>query len=286
MRIGILGASGVIGHALVPLLRQSGAQVRTAGRRPERMPAADEFVFTDILQPQTLSAAVEDLDAVINLAKSVPDGKGRGSWAENDRICLAGTRNLVDALRASNPDCRLIQQSVAMLHQGSKLVDEYGELVGEGVLCSAIAMEATVQSSGLDWVIIRGSALYGPGTARDSRFFRSIAEGLLRPPLQRARWITFVHLNDLASAFAQAPTLPGGQAYIAADDRPMTYRQMFDAIRGDACWDGCVVPAMQALPSFRVHSERLRGLGWCPIHQDALRFAGASATTMREAVLA
>lgn len=277
MKIGILGASGVVGRSLVPLLRAEGhfarAIVRDAGRAPE----ADQTWIADILRPESLRPAFEGMDAVINLATSIPSGKGRGDWAVNDRIRMDGTRHVVEAIGDLGRPCRLIQQGVAMLHRGATPTDETGEMAGEGVLASAMVMEEVVRASGLDWVVVRGAALHGPGTARDAEFFDRLATGALVAPEQADRWISFVHVDDLASAFALAVALPGKQAYIACDERPLTYRSLCDAARKVPKAENRIkAAAMSTLPSFRVRATRLREAGWRPAHADVLEAVEAS----------
>lgn len=261
MRIGVLGASGVVGRALIPLLQRRGDFVRAIVPRNHTVTAAHETVLADILKPWTLPPAVEDLDILINVSAGVPPGNGCSGHTEISRVWTQGTRHLVDTLLDVNRRCRLVQQSTALLHQGSRSSHEGGELRGDGVFTSAVVMEATIQSSDLDWVVIRGAAIYGPGTSRDASLFQRIAEGRLSPPKQSARWITFAHISDLAAAFEHACSLPGGRAFIAADDRPLTYRALFDGLSLRPPRVGNV-PEMTALPSFRVEAHRLVASGW------------------------
>lgn len=261
MRIGIIGATGVIGRRLVRLLASDHHSVVSI-TRPGRQDPAFESRQADILDFPSLEAAFTGLDAVINLATSIPNGRGGGDWAQNDRIRIEGTENVLRAIRSNGGSCRWVQQSVAMLHQGKSLADENCDVTGQGVLTSAVLMEAIVQGSGLDWVLVRGGALYGPDTVRDAAFFQRIARGELRRPVEADRWISFVHADDLAGAFRCALNACGGRAYIAADDVPTTYARLFSAYeRASSVSEGAV---LQPLPSFRVSNARLRGCGWLP----------------------
>ncbi|MBA3773238.1 MAG: NAD(P)-dependent oxidoreductase [Ramlibacter sp.] len=262
MRVGIIGATGVIGRRLVPLLASDDHSVVSIVR-PGREDPACESRQADILDFPSLEVAFAGLDAVINLATSIPNGRGGGDWAQNDRIRIKGTENVLRAIRSIGGSCRWVQQSVAMLHQGKSLADEDCEVTGQGVLTSAILMEAMVQGSGLDWALVRGGALYGPDTTRDVAFFQRIARGELRRPVEAAdRWISFVHADDLAGAFRCALNAGGGRAYIAADDVPTTYARLFSAFeQAPSVAEGSI---LHPLPSFRVSNARLRGCGWIP----------------------
>ena len=281
MKIGILGATGVIGRRLAPLLAAGGHEVRCLARPGGTPGDAQGCMAADILEPSTLEPALQGLDVLVNLATCIPNGRGRGDWHINDRIRDEGTRHLVGALMRQGGRCRLVQQSVAMLHQGDRLCDESDDIVGQGVLTSALVMEATVQCSELDWVVLRGAALYGPGTARDASFFARIASGEWLAPEPAQRWVSFIHVDDLAAAFALAATLPGRQVYIAADDHPTTYADLFSRFaRGGRPLPGAV-PMPQPLPSFRVSNRRLRQCGWRAAHPDVFSAMQAPASRAR-----
>jgi hypothetical protein len=95
----------------------------------------------------------------------------------------------------------------------------------------------------------------------------SIADALPLPA-SRAR-----RSSTSAAAFAVAITLAGHRAYIAADEHPLTYAKLFDALQADCGAGDESAPAMTALPSFRVRSDRLRVAGWRPAYPDVLACA-------------
>ncbi len=103
--LGVLGASNVAGRAFVPLAEAAGHVVRT-----ERI---------DVLDAGALSRALHGVDAVVNLASAIPRPGGpaaRRDWSLKDCIRRAGTAKVLAACR-DNGVARLVQQSVAMLHQ-------------------------------------------------------------------------------------------------------------------------------------------------------------------------
>ena len=274
MKIGIVGATGVIGRRLIAPLLQLGYEVRCVARNTiASLPKNERLtqVHADILHPDSLEQALQGLEVVINLATFIPNGKGRGDWALNDRIRTEGTRHVLDILQSQGGRCRLVQQSVAMLHQGNKPATESAELKGHGVLTSALVMEAAVQSSDLDWVMVRGAAVYGPETTRDISYFSRIALGEVQTPAHPQHWLSLIHIDDLVQAFVHAATLPGRQAYIAADDNPITYADLFANYRGEQAPASCDKPLLAALPSFRVSNQSLRQTGWSPRYPTVLQ---------------
>ncbi|TDR73332.1 NAD-dependent epimerase/dehydratase family protein [Paludibacterium purpuratum] len=268
MKVGVIGASGVIGRSLLPKLQARGMAVRCIVRPGSERALPDgalEVAEADLLDASALAQALQGLDAVVNLATRIP-GAG-GDWQQNDLIRTEGTRCLLAALAQQSQPCRLVQQSIAMLHQSPHLADESDELCGQGNLASALWMEAAVQTSPLDWVLLRGAALYGPGTARDDGYFARIRDGEVALPLEPGRYLSLIHINDLACAFATALTAPARQAYIASDDAPLTYRALFAGMRpcGSAKADAS---PLATLPSFRVSNRRLKCLGWQPCYPN------------------
>jgi len=127
MRLAVFGATGVAGRALVPRAIAAGHSLRA-----ER---------TDILDGQAVIRFVQDSDAVINLATSIPTAGGRGNWTTNDRIRREGTANLIAACAQASVKT-IIQQSVAMLHcvADDRPQTEDDPIAGDGVLASALDM--------------------------------------------------------------------------------------------------------------------------------------------------
>jgi len=275
MKIGVIGASGVLGRRLVPRLAAMGLHVRCVIRRSSVIDYPEtctvETIFADILNEDELTIAMDGLDVVVNLASHIPDGKGKGDWQQNDRIRIDGSQCLLNALARHGNRCRLIQQSVAMLHLSDRWVDEEHEVCGQGILVSALVMEKMIQSSAANWVLIRGSAVYGPDTARDAEFFRKIRQGLIVPPEDHGRWISLVHIDDLVSAFIAALDAPVKQVFIATDDRPLTYQSLFAAIALPGTTKN-EATRFTALPSFRVRNQRLKSLGWCAHYRDVFQY--------------
>ncbi len=270
MNIGVIGTNGVIGRSLVPLLRSRGFKVRCFVQNSRHLQELHKAGFAgeiaDLLAPQTLLAALQGLDVVINLTSNISSCTDGDAWAHNDQAWMEGTTNLLACLTQLQRPCRLVQQSTAMLHTTDKLADENYEVSGQGVLASAVVVEAMVQAADIDWVLVRSGALYGPRTARDALWAQQIMEGQLAPPLEYRRWLSLIHIDDLTSAFAHCITAPGHQAYIAADNEPVTYKMLFSHIAGLSN----VVPSPSSkrapLPSFRVSNARLRQTGWFPAY--------------------
>lgn len=66
MRVLVTGATGRVGRAVVGSLTAAGVPVRSLTRRPEAaaLPANVEVVAGDLTVPESLDAALRDVDAV------------------------------------------------------------------------------------------------------------------------------------------------------------------------------------------------------------------------------
>lgn len=254
MRIAILGASGVVGRAFVPLAGAAGHTLIV--RR------------TDIFDGDALAALVAGCDAVVNLATSIPKAGGRGDWEVNDRIRREGTAGLVSACVAAGTKI-VLQQSVAMLHcvADDRPQTEEDALEGYGVLASAMDMEATMRAAPLDARLVRGGLFYGPGTGREEVWREEVGNPAFRIPGDGGAWLSPLHVQDYASALMRV--LEYGrprEAYIACDDQPLRLRELYAGVAARA---GVSLPAaggVQRMRSFRVSNARLRALGWVPSH--------------------
>jgi nucleoside-diphosphate-sugar epimerase len=281
LSIAVLGATGVYGRHLVPRLVAAGHRVRALVRRPAAALVAAacgaESTQADIFDEASLRAGLAGCDVAVNLATALPGPDARGDYAHNDRLRREGTPLWVRACRDAGVP-RIVQQSIALVHAGGgdAWADEttFHPLAGQGIAAAAIAaaldMEATVQASGLDWVILRGGLFYGPGTRFDDDWFARARAGRLRLPGEGEDYVSLLHIADMAAAtVATLGRWPSRQALIVADDRPAPWRDVLTYVAAVA---GGAPPApggRALMPSFRVANRRARELlSWAPLYVD------------------
>src|SRR6266851_2330526 len=98
----VTGGTGFVGRRLVEALAAEGCAVRVFTRSAApvstRAPGVEPFAG-DLLDEESLSAAVKGVSTVIHLAASLP---GSASRVELFRTNVAGTRNLAKAARAAS----------------------------------------------------------------------------------------------------------------------------------------------------------------------------------------
>ena len=106
MMILVVGATGSIGSLVVEEALCKGHSVRALVRSPEkacRLPAKTEAVVGDLTQPDTLGAAVRDVDSIIFTHGS--DGAGKVS---SEAVDYGGVRNVLAALGRQKPRIALM----------------------------------------------------------------------------------------------------------------------------------------------------------------------------------
>ncbi|RTG50641.1 NAD(P)H-binding protein, partial [Serratia marcescens] len=96
-RVLVLGASGYIGQNLIPHLIEQGHQITAAARRIEWLQEQNwpqvNCLYVDLYRPDTLSAALWEIDTLYYLVHAMGDGD---NFIEKER---QAAENLRDALR-------------------------------------------------------------------------------------------------------------------------------------------------------------------------------------------
>ncbi len=189
--IGLTGASGFIGRRLLEQLAAEGLSVRALVRRPDALQARPglELVSGDLDCPDALARLVAGCDAVIHLAGAIA---GR-SYADFARVNAVGTGRLVEILEHHQPGARFIL--ISSLAAREPQLSDYA--------ASKRAGESLVETSHLDWFILRPPAVYGPEDPALAALWRLLARGLLlRVGSARARF-SLLHVEDLCRAIGQ-----------------------------------------------------------------------------------
>ncbi|MFD0772758.1 NAD-dependent epimerase/dehydratase family protein [Streptomonospora algeriensis] len=276
MRIFLIGATGVLGRALVPQLLESGHQLAVmAPDRLDTLPRGVTRVKADLLDPALeLAELLSGYDAVVNLATSMPrDPAARGAWAENTRIRSQGTSVLTRALREAGIG-RFVQMSITMAYAdgGDTWLDESAPFDAdpgrEAVVLPVADLEAAVMelpAREVAWTLLRGARFAGPDTMQDLQR-RQLARGALAIPGDGRTFVSMVHVADFADAVVAALLRgPAGRVFNIADE-PMRVGDYFTALAKTAdCPPPGRDPHAVSEPSHRVDSTAARAdLGWKP----------------------
>ncbi|HEX7306450.1 NAD(P)-dependent oxidoreductase [Lentzea sp.] len=262
MRVLVAGATGVLGRALLPLLRERGHDVVPLG--------------VDLLDRAAVLDAVRSAapDVVVHQASALRHPR---AFEQTALLRTIGT----DTLLATG--VRLVAHSIAFATApaGDAVLDEDAPLyldapdAGWATTTAAVATleAATLAASG---TVLRLGVLCGPGTqyAADGAIGAALARGRYRRPEGADGVTSFVHAEDAARAtvLAVETAVPG--TFNITDDSPAVAAEWLPGLA--ALLGG---PPPRTIPADM--AERL--LGWFPVHQ-LTRLRGASNDRARQAL--
>jgi nucleoside-diphosphate-sugar epimerase len=232
VKVAIAGATGVLGRATLPILRDAGHEVRGFARRaPDGEP---DLIALDLLDRDAVLAFAREWrpDAVVHLATAIPEQvKPRGvdeQFAATNRLRTEGTRILVAVLREAGAR-RFVTQSISFaVAPGEGLADEDAPLWDEPpmtTIADAIGeLETLTTEAG--GAALRFGLLAGAGTVygADGAIGRMAAKGRL-PILHRGKHeatSSFLHPADAGRAVLAAIESDASGVFNVVDDEPAT----------------------------------------------------------------
>ena len=211
MKVLVTGATGFTGSRVVPLLLQSGFQVRCLTRATsDRSPLADmdvEWVTGDLSNPESLTSALRGVDALVNIASL---GFGHADSILRSAKEAGVRRGIFVSTTAI----------FTQLNAGSKSV--------------RLAAEEAIQSSGLDYTILRPTMIYG--SQRDRNMWRLIRLLRISPVMpifgdgESLQQPIFVDDVSQAVLLALQHGNSIGKSYNIAGKHPLTYNQVIDSV--------------------------------------------------------
>ncbi len=266
MKVAVVGASGFVGSHLVSHLAERGHTVRAISRHARRLPG-----WSDQVQPLTadvesgagLGAALSGADAVVSLVAIPREQDGRTFEAVN----VGGVEQVLETARAAGVR-RIVHVSVLGVTDDPAL--KY--------LSSKWRGEQLVRESGLEWVVLRPSLLFGTGDG----FFNLIkvtltwwSPGIMALPGDGAARFQPLSVDDLAIAIEASLVEPAraGSVYELGGPAYLSYREIVDAVMAATGKRrlklGMPVPVLSAvtaltdriLPAFPVSHDQVASLG-------------------------
>jgi NADH dehydrogenase len=154
MNVLVAGGTGFVGTHLCRELAERGHEVAALSRDPDEadLPASVERISGDVTAYDSIEAAFEGRDAVVNLVALSPLFKPSGGNQRHFDVHLGGTENCVRAAEEHGV-AHLVQMSG--IHASPTADTAYLKSKGEA--------EAVVRQSSLDWTIFRPTVLFGDG---------------------------------------------------------------------------------------------------------------------------
>lgn len=211
MKVLVTGATGFTGSRVVPLLLDSGHEVRCFVRetsdRSQLGTLPVEWVTGDLSDNEALTSALRGVDALVNIAS----------------LGFGHAESILRSAKEAGVRRGIFISTTAIFTQ-----------LNAGSKSARLAAEEAIQASGLDYTILRPTMIYG--SPRDRNMWRLIrllrfspiipifgdGESLQQP----------VFVDDVAQAvlLALGTDVTIGKSYNIAGKDPLTYNQVIDTV--------------------------------------------------------
>jgi nucleoside-diphosphate-sugar epimerase len=242
MKVFVTGGTRVLGQPTVRRLIEQGHPVKGLVHSPQ---SADvlrrlgaEPVHADLFDPASLRDAVGDADAVLHLATRIPQTnkmRKAAAWAENDRIRVEGTRNLVDAALAGSVQV-FVYPSVTLVYpdRGDAWIDAgTTEPAPNGPTVTTLDAEAEVArfaTAGRRGVSLRLGPLYGPPSPQTQEILAYAQKRVAALFGPKDAYLSSTWVDDAAAALIAAMERAPSGVYDIVDDEPLSRREVNTAI--------------------------------------------------------
>lgn len=222
----VTGAAGFIGRRLVAELLQRGYRVRCLVRRTSALPQGVEQVQADLLQPESLAAALAGITTAYYLVHSM--GASKGDFAVQDR---QAARNFVAAADAAG-----LQRVIYLGGLG-----ETGDNLSHH-LASRLEVAHILQSGSFKTTFLRAAVIIGYGGA-SYEMVHSLVKRL--PVMITPRWVSTrnqpIAVQDVIAYLVGCLEEPctAGETFDIGGPDILTYKEMmerFAAVEGRRLW--------------------------------------------------
>lgn len=222
----VTGASGFVGSRVMARLVQESERprglVRNMEQAKKRLPDGVDIVIGDTTRPETLDAAVAQVDTIIHSAFITAErkqGPGVNYYATN----VEGTANLVAAAKRAG-----VKRIVVVSGLGTKPSAPGSYMQGRYLA------EQEVKQSGLGWSILEPSIQFGRGAA----FFTGLADLIRQAPVvpmvgDGQRTFQPIWVEDVATCLlkmAREPKRYDQQSIEVGGPEVYTYAQILDML--------------------------------------------------------
>ncbi len=227
MRTVLTGGTGVIGRAAVTALVDAGHDVVVVVRSV----SAAELVAGlgavpvpgDVLDLDSLVAAYDGADSLVNLATTMPvgsDARRRGVWRQHDRLCGRGVANVVEAARRAGVR-RVVQGSTSVLYadQGNGWITEQSPVEITPVTEPSAVAESQVQEyccGSRAGVVLRFGGIVGDDR-QTRQWVRAAGNGRRVGIGHPTDWTHVIHTDDLGGAVLAGLHAPSGVYNVGAE---------------------------------------------------------------------
>lgn len=276
----VLGATGMIGRALIGRLLQDGQRLRALVRRRSDRSAAlaqqgVEVVLGDIADRAALEAALQGIEHVYHLVR----GAGP-SWDDYLQCDIAPTRRLAELCSARG--IGLVYTSSIAIYDGGRAGDTISEATpasGASMRLNAYARAKVAnerllvdmhRERGLNVVVFRPGIVIGRGGDPRHAGVGAWPDAVTCRPWGGGRHrLPFVLADDCAAAMARVLQVPGiaGESFNLVGDASLTGNEYLDALERIA---GRKI-ARRPLPAWRLFAQSVVKWGFKVLIRDPER---------------
>lgn len=251
MKVLVTGASGMLGRQTAEALAARGDDVTVLQRRPSGLRLRE--VLGDVADAPCVVEAVRGHDAVMHLAAKV-DVVGR--WRDYERANVQGTRNVVEACRASGVARLIHVSSPSVAHAGAALVGagaappDPQRARGHYARSKALAEQVALDADGgpLAVLALRPHLVWGPGdTQLIARIVERARAGRLPVIGSGAALVDSTYISNASDALVAALDRcesARGEAYVVSNGEPRPVGELI----GDICRASGVTAPTRRVP--------------------------------------
>jgi len=222
VNIGVTGGTGFVGRHLVNRLLSDGHEVTALVRR-----AKDNFPFVgqprikegSVENPESLESAFDGVEVVVHLVGLIAEIRTQTF----ERIVARGTSNVVSACKKANVK-RIVY--ISAVGTSADAPSEYHR--------TKYRAEQAVVNSGLEYVILRSSVIYGPGDEFISMLDRLLKYSPVTPVIGSGRYMLQpVFIDDVVEMVVQslAGREPANRIIEIGGPEKLEYLEILDIIK-------------------------------------------------------
>jgi len=206
--VALTGGTGFLGAYLQSALLKAGWRVRLLARREISPRDGVSIIRGDLSDDVALEQLVNGADVVVHAA-----GLTKAVHAEDFfKINADGAVAVANAVRRQPHPPRVVVVSSLAAREPELSSYAASKRAGERAFCSFI-----------DAIVLRPTAVYGPGDMEVSRFLKYARAGILPVPRARKAKVTLIHASDVAEAVTAAAGSGLTGIFELTDGRPSGY---------------------------------------------------------------